>query len=73
METEADKYWARAIEAEENADRARDVAAKRTWREVASNLRELAVAEERLHPDERIKSKSAVGMSNDNLLRHKIR
>ncbi len=47
MHTSADEYWARAKEAEENADRAQDVAAKRTWREVASTLRELAVRGER--------------------------
>ncbi len=41
METNADGYWARVKEAEENADRAQDIAAKRTWREVASTLRQL--------------------------------
>jgi hypothetical protein len=43
----AQQYWERANEAEVQADRAIDVAAERTWREVAAQSRELALAAER--------------------------
>ncbi len=48
MEKSAEQYWARAKEAEEHAERAQgDLAANRTWREVAAKYRELALDAER--------------------------
>jgi hypothetical protein len=43
----AEQYWARVKEAEKNSEIARDLAAQRTWREVAAHWREMALAAER--------------------------
>jgi hypothetical protein len=39
----AERCWARAKEADEKADQAQDVIAKRLWRETAAMLRAMAV------------------------------
>ncbi len=43
VDSAAEQYWISAKEAEQHAERAQDVAAKRTWIEVAATYRELAV------------------------------
>ena len=42
--SKAKEYWARAREAKERADKVEDFAAKRTWREVATQWREMALS-----------------------------
>ena len=46
--TSATEYWRLARAAEAGADRATDVDAKRTWREVASHWRALATLAEKI-------------------------
>jgi hypothetical protein len=43
----AERFWARAKEADEKADQAQDAIAKRLWRETAAMLRAMAVQSER--------------------------
>ena len=45
--SKAKEYWARAREAKERADKVEDFAAKRTWRGVAAQWREMAQQAER--------------------------
>jgi hypothetical protein len=45
--SKAGECWGRALGAEERADKTQDLEAKRIWREVASEWREMAVYAER--------------------------
>jgi len=47
VESKAEEYRRRAKDAEQQAEQARDVAAKRSWGEVAEQWREMAIRAER--------------------------